>query len=1179
MSLTDRIDSLRRRLERVRWRTALGWVVATIIGVATLLMLCDYVVRSHDRGLRWIASLALEAAVLVAMIRWVWPLLREPLTCGGVAQQLQRHFPQLGSRLASALEFSAQSEHDPAAGSADLRRAVVVETSTEVSDLSLEEVIDRAPLRRASWALALATLATLAFALADPSGWATAATRLATPWTDVDWPRKHNLQLVDAPQRIARGSEFEVAIVDDNAALPNDLQVYYRNQGDSDGRIDLAPAQYAGDKAIVRREAVQQSFEFRITGGDDLGMPWQQVEVVDPPQVTDVVIHAQPPTYTGLTPRTVGPEIAILSGTRLALSAETSEPIESAHVAIRKVGTDADETLAVTDVDSANKTLSLAAAEWGKPLASGEPLQATYKIEAENQEGFIGSTSPSPLRIETDPPPQVSWQTPSADLFLIADAVVPVAATATDNLQVHWIDLVATPVSAEPTSEVETKKSSTNPSETNEMRLRLFVGSENPSEQPDDTPLVGLENHDRQRGAETWDLASLKFEPGDQWLLTIEASDYRPGIGRTPQSRRLVIITPAELDARIAQQAAGLVRDLERAAAQQRSARDGTRELAIEQQTGQPVDRSTTDRLATLGYEQRETKTILGDPSRGVAAQAKALAEEIENNRLERPELTKQLSTIRDALENLEADALPDAERALTDARRSAERLLESRAADARAQLGEALNAAGASQENSVATLETLIDGLGKWSDLQRFSRQVQQLQQRQQQLAGQARKEAAASAANPNSPQRMAAREKLAGNQAELTRQFGRLQQAMRQELNNANQGSTEQQQAVEDALAESDERATAGKMQRSSQQLQQGQLGRAAENQQAAADDLQQILDTLRDRAASDPAKLAEQLRKQARRLEELRDQLKQTKDVFSHPSDEQLDQLAKKAERLSRKLDRLTADQAASSVASGAQQLASGSEQTGQPASPQPKQKMEQADQKLADAKRQLQQKIEELENEITEKLLKQLAEKVKGYIERQQQVLEETVKADDVPQPDRESARQLAEQLADEQSTLQAEVAASAEELARRAVFELALSKTAAKMADAAERLGAKDVGRQTQQTELAALTRLKHIADALKPPPPPEQPPQQPQEGGGGQGGQPPKPPLIALAELKMLRLMQLGINAETRELEADAAAQLLAPAEAAQAASRIAGEQQKLSALARELAARNNEAR
>lgn len=1180
MSLTQRIESLRQRLDRQRWLTALGWVIASVIAVATLLMVGDYVLRSHDRGLRWLASLTLEAAALVATVRWVWPLVKQPLTSGEVAQDLQQHFPQLGSRLASALEFSEQSEKDSAAGSADLRRAVVVETTTEVEQLTLDAVIDPVPFRRAGWAVGLAVIATAAFALADPSGWATAATRLATPWTNYDWPREHHLEVTEAPSRIARGSSFEATIVDSSSTLPDDLKVFYRDPTSSDSRVDQQPVQFAGEQAIVRREAVQQSFEFRVAGGDDLAMPWQQVEVVDPPKIHGVAIQAEPPLYSGLSPQKVGPEIAVLAGTKLALVAKTNEPIKSAHLAIMPLGASKATVMPISELDSSGLSMQREATTWGEPLESGEPQEATYQLKAKNKEGFVGSSSPSSLRIEPDQPPEVTWQTPAADLFLTAEAVIPVAAVAADNLAVQWIDLVARPANLEDSAKTEpddVADASSADSSLAETRLRLFSGSEQPPEQPKDMPLVGRAGADRQAGSKDWELKPLELKAGDQWLLTIEAADYRPSVGQTAQSRRLVIITPAELDARIAQQAAGLVRDLERAATQQHSAREGTRELAIERQTGQPVERATTDRISTLSYEQRETASILNEPTRGVAAQAKALAEEIKNNRLERPELSEQLKSIGQALKQLGEGALPDAQRALTDARRSAERLLESPESDAGQSLSEALQTADNSQQQSVEKLESLIDGLAKWSDLQRFAREVQQLQERQEELARQARREAAISAADPNSPERRAAREKLAENQTEISRRFARMQQAMREEVRNAppeDPSQSEQQQAVGDALAESDERATGGKMQRSSQQLQQGQLGRAAESQQAAAEDLQQMLDTLRDRASGDPEKLAEQLRKEAKKLEALRKHVEQVKDHWRKPTDPERDRLAKKAERLSRKLNRLNASDAASSVANGAEELSPGGEQSQQ----QPQQEMEQAEQKLADAKKQLQEKIEELENEIAEKLLKQLASKVAGYIERQQAVLEETVQADDAAaESNAQINRETAEQLADEQLTLEAEVAASAEDLSKRAVFELALTKTAEKMATAAERLGSVDTGRQTQQIELAALTRLRHIADALKPPPPPEQPPQPPNEGGGGQGGQPPKPPLIALAELKMLRLMQLGINAETRELEADSAAELLPPAEVAQTAGRIAGEQSKLSALVRELAARNNE--
>ncbi|MEM1303793.1 MAG: hypothetical protein AAGG46_02795, partial [Planctomycetota bacterium] len=127
----------------------------------------------------------------------------------------------------------------------------------------------------------------------------------------------------------------------------------------------------------------------------------------------------------------------------------------------------------------------------------------------------------------------------------------------------------------------------------------------------------------------------------------------------------------------------------------------------------------------------------------------------------------------------------------------------------------------------------------------------------------------------------------------------------------------------------------------------------------------------------------------------------------------------------------------------------------------------------------------------------------------------------------------------------------------------------------------ERLAAVDPGRATQQHELAAIERLKHIADALTPTPPDdqEQPPSEGQ-GGGGQQGQPREPPPFDVAELKMLRLLQLDLNARTRRFEAENAAGRLAsdaPRDATLDAARaLADEQRRLADLVQELLDRNN---
>ncbi|MEM9185818.1 MAG: hypothetical protein AAGB00_04905 [Planctomycetota bacterium] len=1207
--LTQRLGELRARRQRGRWWAACGRVAAATLTVALTAMALDYACRSHDVGLRWLAAACVAGVAGYATVRWAAPVWRRPESSPGVAAVVQQRFPQLGSRLASALEFADQAPDDPHAGSTDLRRAVVVETAAEVQRLPLDEVLDPTPARRALAAAGVAVLVGALFALSDPAGFATAAGRLAAPWSERDWPRRNRLIIAEAPTRLARGQTFSVTAVDTRGGMPDDARLVYRSNAGGVERTHEQPLIRDRDRGVAERANVQRSFVFRVVGGDDVTMAWTTVEVVDPPSATIDRITAAPPAYTGIPGGAVGPDLRVLVGTRLRLEAASATAVESASLELR-FGDDAERLEAgVSARPEGGAAILVPADAWvakaatrttaSGPRRSDSPATGAYQLRLATADGVVGVTPPRVLRVAPDPAPAVAWRLPSTDLFVTAGAVAPIEVDVEDNLAIRSVTLVAINASTagalatDAGAESAGREGASAPSDANDFaRVTLYEGPPSPPAKPE-----GLSSPaETRRVRMEWPLAPLGLSEGDQLLLSVEAGDYRPGVGVTPLTRRVTIISAEELETRIADGAAALARDLERALAQQRSARAGAESVAIDRRSGKPIDRAVADRLATLGYEQREVAEAIADPDRGAARQAEQLLAEIENNRLERPELSAQLRSTASELRRLADEPLPEADRALADARRAAARAAEGAAAEpgetppAEA-VAQSLGEAQSQQDASIASLESIVDSLGRWSDLQRFAREVAELERSQSDLADQTRREAAEAASGGAAPrQREAAQQRLAAAQSELDRRFGRLQQAMRDELaqaGSAEAGSEEAEsladpttatQPIDDALAESEDRAIGGKIRDAARQLAAGRLGRAGEQQQAAAEDLREMLDLLRDRTTRDPRRLAEQLRDAAERLAELSRQAAEEAAAPPGADSGQADRrerLAGRADRLSRRLQRLDADEAADSTQQGGAEMSqSASQSESNPL--RAGQSLERAQRRLAEAQRQLAERREQMDEERIQTALQKLADAIDRYVDQQRRVLEGTVLADEAPA---DEAREQTGRLAGDQQSLETKLAAAADELSGRAVFELALSTVAEDMRSAAGRLAAADAGKQTQRKEYAALSRLRHIAQVLRPDPnaPPgdsEQPGSQEGQAGDPRGEQPGEPPPIAIAELRMLRLMQLDVNARTRQYEADSAAGVVEGAGRRALAEELASEQTRLAELVQELTER-----
>ncbi len=1138
-SLSNRIERLARDLSQQRWSRAIYWTAAVGLAVAFGLILADYMTRSTDPGLRWIAAGSLLASLVLAAHHWMRPVWRKPVTNHTAAIEVQRHFPELGSRLSSAVEFLNQSSDDPRDGSAELRRAVVLDASSQVERLEIERVVDPQPTRRAAVAACAAIGLFVLFALADFQGLSTAAGRLLAPWSQLDWPRMHRLVVVDAPERLARGQVFEVAIADQQGRLPRQLQIFYRNATGDRERLETQLLPVAGDTAIARRENVQRSFAFRVTGGDDAAMPWRSVEVVDAPAVGNLTITATPPAYTGIDAQEVGPDLRLLSGTQLTLSAQSASPLNGAVVELRAGDTKTEVPCECDRLPEGQTTISIPRERWTVTTAQDSATTSRYRLRLNEAEGLLGYSDERLLIVEPDPVPEVAWQSPTTDLYVAHKALLPIATTVRDNLAIDRVDLLVS-LSEEQATEKKTPTS-----------MSLYVSGEDVTRSAASSFTVTHE----------LDLTPLALNVGDQLVLAIEATDFRPGTGRTRTERLVTIISPEELSQRIADATAGLTQQLERALGSQRSVRAGAQQVEAMRQRDE-LARASVDQLTTLGYEQRQVAAVLNNPDTGAKSLANQLLEEIRINRLERPELSGKLDDLIAELANLEQGPLPAADRGLSDARNAAERSITSASEQQRRAMGEALAAANQSQSTTIKSLESLIDRLGVWSDNQRFVREVADLEREQRQLANAARQLAADRGQTP-ARALAAEQERLANQQAELARRFERLVRGLRDRIQNS--GPSEPNEPLKDALAQANEQGTGGRIADAASQLQRGQLGLASEQQSAAAEDLKDMLDTLRDRAPQDPKQLLAELDRAKEELKEVRQQAAE-----AGQSPQQRQQLSDKSDRLARQLRRLSADKASQSTQQASQSMGQAAQENNDNGT----QSMQEADRSLQQAEQQVAQRQRELKEQIARSVLQRLARDLQEYIVQQRGVLNGTVAANDASV---DVQRTEAPRLAEEQQGLETALGFAIKDLEVRPAFATALGGATDAMHQATQRLRAADTSIRTQRHEHRALVRLQQVASALKSDPnqPPPESQQSPPPGAGQGGGQQPPSP-IDVAELRMLRLMQLQLNAQTRAFEADTAASLLADEEVATTAERLAREQSLLADLVRELAARNN---
>jgi hypothetical protein len=1168
--LVAKIVDLQRRLVWRERAVATCATMAAVVATAGGLGLTDYLLRVSDRGLRVMMTATLAAAAGYAVYRyWYWPRERRRLGPLAVARRVEAEFPQLRDRLASALEFLGQSEKDATAGSAALRRAVVIDADHAVGELPLETVIDRRPLRRATTWAGIVVAAVAVCAMVAGNEMRTAVVRLLAPLGSTEWPRANHLEFRQAPQRIAVGQEFEAELVDAGGSLPEDVQIQYRLHDAGRSEIQTAPMNRIGDTMVARRDDVRKSFEFRAEGGDDRTMAWTKVDVVEPPQLESLEIVAHPPAYTGLPIAPAERHLEVLAGTGIEIFGAARESIGAARVI------DGDKTIAATvraDAAGRERHGFVIPSEAWVATTSGK-----YRLELESADGVAGTVAEGNLRVVPDTPPTVSWERPQDDLTVLASASVPIEVEVKDNLAI---------------ARVELQFVRSDQADASQPAIEMYQGPESVAA----ADATAAQQHGESRSVEyDWSLESLTLPEGVQLTVNVAASDYRPGTGQTATPRRITIVSRDQLEARLAGEQLQIARRLEEALKLERSTRDDVHGLEIQVRDARQIAAADRDTMSAAELNQRRVGRSLVAPADGIAAQAKAIVAELQMNGITSGDMPRQMDGLVQSLSALAAGPLPAAEQELTSARKTAESL--ARASDTPPGLLHSLASAGSSEDQVITTLQQTLNELSGATDYGQLVRDLEQL--REDQLAHQKMTRAAVGVETlplelrELNRQQRATLNKAADGEDALARRYERIGQALERlaaEMAGRDAATAER---VGDAVELAKLLGIDGLMQAVGQDLSGNRVGQAMEGETHVADSLQELIDNLRERSRLRPEELASKLRAAEQQLASLRAELAKLREQLvqaeqqagARPTDSSSKQkaaLRDKIAQLARQLRKLQAADAGKSAGQAAQKLGDQSDgRSGTSGA------AGQAEQDLAKAARQLAARRAQAEEDLSREILQRFQAELPTMIAGQKEVIRATMELEARIRGDQSNAvsvkhdQEIATGLAGKERELATSAHEHSELLAGLRVIGLALGEAADRLGEAAGRLERTQLGATTQGAEQLALSRLEQIAAAFE---------QAKQAAGNHNGSSPPgnpsgaaqepKRPTIELFEAKLLRALQAELHERTQALKERMAANG-APTDTSRAAAEreaeeLAVEQGRLAELVQELRKRDN---
>jgi len=1173
-----RLGSRARRLVLLQAGSrALMILLAAVVALGAV----DYLFRFQDRGLRAMLSLGLLVVIAVIVRAVVRASQESRYTPVQVAYRVEQKFPRLRGRLTSAVEFLGESEDDPLAGSATLRRAVVSQASADVQRLELDETVNAQPARHSMAFAALCLVVCSMLLVTFPQSSQLALSRLANPLSEAQWPRENQLVISNPVERLPAGQSFEVEVADSaGAPLPDDAAMQYRFISPDGGTTnETLPLQLVDKVLVARRDNVRQSFEYRAVGGDDHVMPWISLEVVEPPAVRDATVTLRFPAYTGWPDRPSDLNLRALRGTRVLLSATSTKPVADAAVkmgeaTIASASISADGFRITAPASPARKSTAVPTVE-GDPAAPADFIvdrSGAYWLDLVDRDGFHSADSPKyELTAVPDAAPTVDVRQPKSNVFVTADATLPLSIVSRDDLAIHQILL---------------RYLRSDQSDKGEVTVIIEDGAEViPAEQ---AAASAAENFagDRRELTYEWELKPLGLPAGAQVTFQVAAADYLPQTGQST-ARRITVVTSEEMQDRLADRQATIFNELARVLELERGARTHVTGLQVQlDQTGK-LKKSDIDALQGARLNQQQVERELANDADGVRSQIVDFLDELKINKVDGPDAQRQMQDVLTMLDELSRGTLPDASRELTTATKHAQ--IGAQGGDNEAAkapdttsgpkaVSAALRAAGGAQDQVIHALDRTLEEMKQWVNYRHFHREVGQLAKTQEQIAAETTTVAAGALTRSFAeldPQQRADLQKLAERQRELARRMDKLEQHMADTADAARQEDPLVADTIADALQHARGQGVSARMRSAGQNVEQNQTGQARGQQQQVQEDLRELLDILSNRREHELTRLVKKLREAEQKIadlaaqqEGLRKKLAKAKAAAeAAPEDaarkEELQRLSREerrlqeeAERLARGLERLQADKAGQQAAKAAGKMGDAAASAEKGDTDRAADLAEEAKRDLEEAQKELAQKRQQAEADLAQEQMARMEDAITSMIARQQKLIEETQQyqarrvaagraADGQPgEGQGEGTLTRAEaagvrDLSHQQLDLAAESAELAKTLAGAEVFQFVLEGVGRDMRTAGDLLARRETGKETVTAQTGALERLEQLVAALKKDPPTDQPQQPKKEGGeGGPGAAGDQQAAIRrLAELKLLKSIQEQINRRTAALE------------------------------------------
>lgn len=345
------------------------------------------------------------------------------------ALYIEKRHPHLRNNLINSLQLYPQvaGEEQPPGLSASMVFALLRSTRKELQTLRVEELTPTTRIQASLRLLGIVFVPVLAVVLFNPSSVGETFSLLVRPLKDLP-PSQTSIDVAPKGARVARGGSLTVA-AKASGAIPKSMELIFWSEA-SDSQEEAAaerlPMEALGEgKFSATMREIQKSLHYRVAAGP-FSSPAYLLQAVERPEIANVKLTVYPPHYTGLAAQTIqGGNAEAIRGSTLRLEALSTKEVVKAKIVLDQ-GREA--------------PLRIDGRQLQGNLVLLQPQR--YQLWVQDPLGFQNSPVSYQLQLKPDGFPTVELLSPTADLEVNGDEILPLEFSARDDFGIQEIALI-----------------------------------------------------------------------------------------------------------------------------------------------------------------------------------------------------------------------------------------------------------------------------------------------------------------------------------------------------------------------------------------------------------------------------------------------------------------------------------------------------------------------------------------------------------------------------------------------------------------------------------------------------------------------------------------------------------------------------------------------------------------